>query len=92
VREEKWLTLADAIRKMTSLPAARLGLKDRGTIKAGMKADIVLFDPATVLDMSTFESPRLRARGIHTVFVNGSPVWAGDRPAGNRPGQVLTPK
>ena len=89
VRDEKWLTLPEAIRKMTSLPAARLGLKDRGTIRAGMKADLVLFDPATVLDTSTFESPRLRARGIHTVFVNGAPVWGGDRPAGNRPGRVL---
>jgi N-acyl-D-amino-acid deacylase len=60
-------------------------------IRVGMKADLVLFDPETILDMSTFESPRLRARGIHTVFVNGSPVWAGDRPAGNRPGRVLAP-
>lgn len=92
VRDEKWLTLPEAIRKMTSLPAARLGLKDRGMIRVGMKADLVLFDPATVLDLSTFESPRLRARGIHTVFVNGAPVWAGDRPAGNRPGRVLAPR
>jgi N-acyl-D-aspartate/D-glutamate deacylase/CubicO group peptidase (beta-lactamase class C family) len=91
VREEKWLTLPEAIRKMTSLPAARLGLADRGVIRVGMKADLVLFDPATVLDMSTFDSPRLRARGIHTVFVNGSPVWAGDRPAGNRPGRLIVP-
>jgi len=89
VRDEKWLTLPDAIRKMTSLPAARLGLKDRGTIKVGMKADLVLFDPDTILDMSTFERPRLRARGIHAVFVNGSPVWTGDRPDGNRPGVIL---
>ena len=89
VREEQWLTLPEAIRKMTSMPAARLGLKDRGVIRVGMKADLVLFDAATVMDTSTFESPLLPARGIHTVFVNGSPVWAGDRPAGNRPGRVL---
>lgn len=74
---------------MTSLPAARLGLADRGTITVGMKADLVLFDPETILDMATFERPRLRARGIHTVFVNGSPVWTGDRPNGNRPGAVI---
>jgi N-acyl-D-amino-acid deacylase len=91
VREEKWLTLPDAIRKMTSLPAARIGLKDRGIIRVGMKADLVIFDPATVLDLSTFERPRLRARGIHSVFVNGKPVWTGDRPDGNRPGRVLQP-
>jgi N-acyl-D-aspartate/D-glutamate deacylase/CubicO group peptidase (beta-lactamase class C family) len=89
VREQAWLTLPEAIRKMTSLPAARLGLKDRGTIRAGMKADLVVFDPDTVLDMSTFEQPRLRARGIHKVFVNGQPVWGGDRPDGNRPGVVI---
>lgn len=56
-----------------------------------MKADLVLFDPATVLDMSTFENPRLQPRGIHTVFVNGAPVWADDAPTSNRPGVVLTP-
>jgi N-acyl-D-amino-acid deacylase len=89
VRDEQWLTLPDAIRKMTAMPAARLGLKDRGTIAVGMKADLVLFDPATVLDLSTFESPRLLARGIHTVLVNGVPVWSGERPTGKRPGQVL---
>jgi N-acyl-D-aspartate/D-glutamate deacylase len=89
VRDERWLTLPEAIRKMTSLPAARLGLKDRGTIRVGMKADLVMFDPTTVLDLSTFEHPRLRARGIHSVFVNGQPVWTGDRPDGNRPGVVI---
>lgn len=89
VRDERWLTVTDAVRKMTSMPAARLGLKDRGVIAVGMKADLVLFDPATVLDQATFENPKLLARGIHTVFVNGSPVWRGDRPAGARPGRVL---
>ncbi|MDP2318204.1 MAG: D-aminoacylase [Acidobacteriota bacterium] len=89
VRDEKWLTLPDAVRKMTALPAARLGLKDRGAIAVGMKADLVLFDPATVLDQSTFEDPRQLARGIHTVWVNGVVVWRGDRPAGTRPGRVL---
>jgi N-acyl-D-aspartate/D-glutamate deacylase/CubicO group peptidase (beta-lactamase class C family) len=89
VRDDKWLTLAEAIRKMTSLPAARLGLKDRGVLRAGMKADLVVFDPATIVDRSTFEQPQLRARGIHRVFVNGQPVWTGDSPDDNRPGRVL---
>jgi N-acyl-D-aspartate/D-glutamate deacylase/CubicO group peptidase (beta-lactamase class C family) len=89
VRDERWLTLPDAIRKMTSLPAARMGLTDRGTIREGAKADLVVFDPATILDLSTFEQPRLRARGIHSVFVNGQPVWTGGRPDGNRPGTVI---
>jgi N-acyl-D-amino-acid deacylase len=74
---------------MTSLPAARMGLEDRGVIRVGMKADLVVFDPATVLDKSTFERPQLRARGIDAVFVNGQLVWRGDRPGGNRPGQVI---
>ena len=56
-----------------------------------MKADLVLFDPATIIDRSTFEQPRLRARGIYRVFVNGEPVWTGDSPETNRPGRVLTP-
>ena len=90
VREEQWLTLPDAVRKMTSLPASRLGLKDRGVIRVGMKADLVLFDPSTILDMSTFERPRLRSRGIHTVFVNGVPVLGADPPVGPLPGRVLT--
>lgn len=90
VRDEQWLTLPDAIRKMTSMPAARLGLKDRGAIRVGMKADLVLFDPATVIDRATFEQPRLRADGIHHVFVNGERVWAADSPTDNRPGRPLT--
>ncbi|MDP3719236.1 MAG: D-aminoacylase [Acidobacteriota bacterium] len=92
VRDEQWLTLPDAVRKMTAMPAARLGLKDRGAIAVGMKADLVLFDPATVLDQSTFESPRLLARGIHTVWVNGVPVWSAERATGMRPGHVLIRK
>jgi N-acyl-D-amino-acid deacylase len=89
VREEQWLTLPEAIRKMTSMPAARIGLTDRGIIRAGMKADLVIFDPQTIVDRSTFEQPRLRARGIYRVFVNGQPVWTGDSPDNNRPGRVL---
>jgi N-acyl-D-amino-acid deacylase len=90
VRDEGWLTLPDAIKKMTSMPAARLGLKDRGTIAVGMKADLMLFDPATIIDRSTFEEPRLLALGMRRVFVNGRPVWTGDGPSGEHPGILLT--
>ncbi len=92
VRDEKWLTLPDAVRKMTAMPAARMGLKDRGRIAVGMTADLVVFDPATVIDQSTFENPKLRARGIHSVFVNGVLVWGDDQHTGNRPGRVLVPR
>jgi N-acyl-D-amino-acid deacylase len=90
VRDEKWLTLPEAIKKMTSMPAARLKLKDRGSIAVGMKADLMLFDPATIIDRSTFEEPRLRARGMQHVFVNGQRVWSADAPTGERPGRLLT--
>ena len=90
VRDEKWLTLPDAVRKMTSLPAARLRLADRGTVKPGMKADLVLFDPATILDQSTFEEPRRLSLGVHTVIVNGRLIWADGRATGDRPGRLLT--
>lgn len=89
VRDEQWLSLPDAIKKMTSMPAARLRLQDRGTIAVGKKADLMLFDPATIVDRSTFEQPRLRPRGIYRVFVNGRPVWTGDSPENERPGVVL---
>lgn len=92
VRDEQWLSLPDAIKKMTSMPAARVKLKDRGTIAVGMKADLMIFDPATIIDRSTFEQPRLRPRGIYRVFVNGKPVWTGDSPEGERPGVVITPR
>jgi N-acyl-D-amino-acid deacylase len=89
VRDEEWLSLPEAIRKMTSLPASRLGLKDRGVIRAGMKADLVLFDPRTILDESTFDDPQRLSRGVQRVFVNGVEVWAEEKAAGAKPGQVL---
>ena len=89
VRDERWLTLPDAIRKMTAMPAARMGLKDRGLLKPGMKADLVLFDPATVTDHSTFENPRALSTGIATVWVNGVVVWNGRTPGAATPGRVL---
>jgi N-acyl-D-amino-acid deacylase len=89
VREQHWLALPEAIRKMTSLPAWRLGLPDRGTLKPGAKADIVLFDPATIIDHSTFEKPQLISAGISRVFVNGVAVWAEGKVTGARPGRAL---
>ena len=89
VRELRWLSLPAAIRKMTEMPAKRLGLKDRGLLRAGMKADIVLFDPGRVIDRSTFKEPALIAEGIERVFVNGVEVWLDGAATGKRPGRVL---
>jgi N-acyl-D-amino-acid deacylase len=91
VREKRLLTLPEAIRKMTSLPASRMKLSDRGKIAPGMKADLVLFDPATVIDRSTFEEPRKLSTGILRVYVNGEAVWSDGKPTGARPGRVLAP-
>jgi N-acyl-D-amino-acid deacylase len=90
VREKHWLTLPEAIRKMTSLPAQRMGLRDRGTLRKGTFADLVLFDPQTVIDRATFARPQELPMGIQTVFVNGEMVWNDGRPTGSRPGRVLT--
>src|SRR5258705_8954196 len=86
VREQHWLTLPEAIRKMTSLPAWRLGLKDRGLIRPGFKADLVLFDANTVIDRSTFKEPQLIASGINRVFVNGKEVWRDGKVSGDMAG------
>lgn len=90
VREKHWLSLPDAIRKMTSLPAHRLNWPDRGILKEGAIADLVLFDPVTVADRSTFEKPQELAVGIEKVFVNGQLVWNSGKPTGARPGVVIT--
>ncbi len=89
VRELHWLTLPEAIRKMTSLPAARLKLKGRGLIRAGFKADIVLFDPLSVIDRATFQQPQLISEGVKSVFVNGVEVWRDGATTGNRPGIAI---
>lgn len=89
VREKKWLTLPEAIRKMTSLPAQHLGWKDRGIIHAGAFADLVLFNPETVIDHSTFAKPFELPTGIEKVFVNGQIVWDAGKATGARPGRVL---
>ena len=89
VRDQHWASLPEAVRKMTSLPASRLGLKDRGVIRPGMKADLVLFDPATVIDQSTFPEPARLSTGISHVFVNGLEVWDGVRATTARPGSTI---
>ncbi len=89
VRERQVIPLEEAVRKMTSLPAATLGLADRGTIAAGKWADLVIFDPATVSDRATFEDPFQYPVGIDTVIVNGDVVLDEGRHTGARPGQIL---
>ena len=89
VRERKVLTLEQAIHKMTGMPAARLGLRDRGGVAAGNYADLVVFDPATVRDRATFESPHQYPAGIDYVLVNGVPAVDGGRYVNARPGRVL---
>jgi dihydroorotase/N-acyl-D-amino-acid deacylase len=74
VREEKVLTLSQALYKMTALPAQRLGLKDRGILKVGYYADITLFNPKSIIDQSTFDKPHQYPKGIPYVLVNGKPV------------------
>ena len=89
VRERKVLTLADAVRKMTSLPAHIVGLKDRGLLAPGMAADITIFDPNTVIDKATFEHPSQYPEGIPYVIVNGVIVIDKGQHTGAKPGRVL---
>jgi N-acyl-D-amino-acid deacylase len=89
VRELKLLTLEDAIRRMTSFPASRLGLRDRGIIAEGYFADLVLFDPESIIDRATYEDPRQFPEGIHYVIVNGQVLLEQGQLRGIRPGKVL---
>jgi N-acyl-D-amino-acid deacylase len=89
VREKKVLSLEEAIRKLTSLPAQRFGFQDRGLLREGMWADIVIFDPETVGDAATFEDSHQHSHGIDRVLVNGKLVLEAGEPAGARPGQTL---
>jgi N-acyl-D-amino-acid deacylase len=89
VREEKLLTLEDAIRRMTSFPASRLGIRDRGIIAEGYFADLVLFDPDKIIDRATFEDPRQFAEGIECIIINGQPLLEGGKLKDLRPGKVL---
>ncbi|MGA2773833.1 MAG: D-aminoacylase [Bryobacteraceae bacterium] len=89
VREEKKLTLEDAIRKFTALPAQRMRIADRGVLKAGMWADVVVFDPETIRDVATFENPNQLSEGMRFVLVNGVPVIDEGRMTNALPGKVL---
>ena len=89
VREQKVLTLEDAVRKMTSLPAQILGLRDRGQIREGFAADLVAFDPATVRETNSFERPKSYPVGIPYTIVNGTVVIDGGKHTGARPGRAL---
>jgi dihydroorotase/N-acyl-D-amino-acid deacylase len=89
VREERRLTLEDAIRKFSSLPAQRMRLGDRGVLKAGMWADVVVFDPDSVRDRATFARPNQLSVGMRWVLVNGIPVIADGQATGALPGRVL---
>jgi N-acyl-D-amino-acid deacylase len=89
VRELKTITLEDAVRKMSAFPAQRIGLADRGVLREGLKADIAIFDPATVRDLATFERPHQYAEGVTSVIVNGQVVFDGTRTTEARPGRIL---
>jgi N-acyl-D-amino-acid deacylase len=89
VRDEALLTLEEAVRKMTSAPAARLGLRDRGVIRDGAVADLVVFDPATVRSTATYDEPRSYPIGIEQVIVAGVPVVADGVHTGAKPGRAL---
>jgi len=89
VRDEKLLRLEEAIRKMTSLPASRVGLRDRGILRPGMMADVAVFDPATIRDIATFEDPNHYSVGVKYVFVNGQAVVEAGKITSNRPGRAL---
>jgi N-acyl-D-amino-acid deacylase len=89
VREEKLLTLEEAVRRMTSLPAQKFGLRDRGLLKEGMAADILLFDEKEVQDLSTFAQPHQYSKGFSCVIVNGQVVVENEKHLGTRSGKTL---
>jgi N-acyl-D-amino-acid deacylase len=88
-RDLRLFGLEEAVRRMTGLSAGRFGLSGRGILAAGSYADVTVFDPETIADRATFESPTTPAAGIEHVFVNGRPVWTDGKPTGERPGRAL---
>jgi dihydroorotase/N-acyl-D-amino-acid deacylase len=89
VRQDTVLALEDAVRRMTGATAQSLGLRDRGLLREGMRADVVLFDPAAVADLATYERPHQLARGVSRVWVNGVAVWRDGSHTGATPGEVV---
>jgi N-acyl-D-amino-acid deacylase len=89
VREEKVISLSEAVRRLTSLPATNLGLDRRGRLETGYFADVVVFDPATIADRATFEAPHQYAVGVKHVLVNGVPVLRDGEPTGSLSGRAL---
>ncbi len=89
VREQRVIRLEDAVRKASSAVATRLHLQDRGLLREGMYADIVVFDPQTIIDVATFPEPHQLSRGMHHVFVNGVAVVRDGQHTGAKPGQIV---
>jgi dihydroorotase/N-acyl-D-amino-acid deacylase len=89
VREQKLLTLEDAVRKMSGAVATRLGIRDRGLLREGMFADVVVFDDKTIIDLATPEKPHQISRGVEQVFVNGVQVVRDGKHTGATPGRAL---
>ena len=89
MRDERVLPLEDAVRKMSWAVAQRLSIRDRGQLQEGWYADVVVFDPATVIDRATFEQPHQLSVGVRHVLVNGVPVVRDGRHTGAKPGRVV---
>src|SRR5690606_16617639 len=89
VRDEKLITLQEAVRRMTSLPADNLGIKKRGLLKSGYYAAVVVLDADSIYDHATFDNPHQYASGVHHVLVNGTPVLEGGQHTGALPGRVV---
>ncbi|HVQ06994.1 MAG TPA: D-aminoacylase [Allosphingosinicella sp.] len=89
VRDERLISLQEAVRRLTAMPAAHLGIRERGSLRPGFYADLAIFDPATIADRATFEAPHAYAVGMRHVFVNGRQVLAGGEPTGATPGRVV---
>lgn len=89
VRDEQRTSLADAVRRLSAMPAANIGITDRGSLKAGNYADVVLFDPKTIADHATFEKPQVYATGVRDVFINGVQALKDGVPTGAKPGRAV---
>jgi N-acyl-D-aspartate/D-glutamate deacylase len=89
VRDEKVITLEEAVRKMTSAVAARLAIRDRGLVREGYYADLVIFDPDTIGDRATYEAPHQLSGGVRHVLVNGEAVLKDGKPTGALPGRIV---